>query len=172
MRTPTSHTPRPGRIVSLAPLLPPPPSNLTSLHAASSPMGRVACPCTKVSIRTIHTHMGQLSHAAAPSSTAQLTGNALAACAGLQRWPAPSSPIRGLPPYSDILLCRWIWLPTHTLPYHSIPCPIHASGAVHIIDDAASSRLPHWHIGTPEPHRTLTSPHLTSCSRLQLAITS
>lgn len=99
-----------------------------------------------------------LSHAAASSSTAQLTGNALdsqhahgSPKMALPR-PAPSEACLPYPDQTCLLLCAGYGCQPN--PYHTRPCPVLASVAVHIIDDAAGSRLPHWHIGTPEPRQT------------------
>lgn len=171
---PTSHPPRPARShrpLPPSPMLPPlhpsppKPEQLTSLQPARLSTNVPGYRGTVVP------RWARLSHAAAPSSPAQLTGDALAACAGLQRWPAPSSPVQRpayLSRYPAMAITANPYRPTQPMPY---PCPIRPAVAVHIIDDAASSRLPQWHVGThldrSAPHRTsphLASPHVVDCN--------
>lgn len=87
--------------------------------------------------------------------------------AGLERWPAPSSPVLRpayLPTYPDILLCPWLWLATHSM---HIPCLIHANGSSSYnrrCRQFKATTLAYWrtHLERNAPHRTrldLTSPH-------------
>lgn len=172
MHTPTSHTHTPTPAASFPLRSTPKQFDLTAAQHFDGSHARVPMYLSTYHHTQMRDSATRLHPALLRSSLEMPSQPAASMHSGLERRPCPVQPHPGpaSPIQTLLLLCDGYGCQPN--PTHTKPCPVHASVAVHIIDDAARSRLPHWHIGTPEPHQTqphLDSPHV---ARLQLAITS